>query len=102
MAVVTEDQVRGALEHVMDPEIKRPITELGMVESVTILETEIIVGLLLTVAGCSLKDTLHRYITQAVGTVAPAHAVLADMGVMYDAQRADMRNMLRGGAAERE
>ena len=102
MAVVTEEQVREALTRVNDPEIKRPITELGMVDSVTITDTDITVRLLLTVAGCPLKDTLTRDVTGAVAGVAPAHLVHVDMGVMTDEQRSSMRDMLRGGAAEKE
>ncbi|EFQ82621.1 hypothetical protein HMPREF0063_11830 [Aeromicrobium marinum DSM 15272] len=102
MASVTEDQVREALARVNDPEIKRPITELGMVDTVTIGETEIVVRLLLTVAGCPLKDTLTRDVTNAVGQVAPTHTVRVDMGVMTDEQRKDMQTMLRGGQTERE
>ncbi len=102
MAAVTEEQVREALSGVMDPEIKRPVTELGMVDTVTIAETEITVRLLLTVAGCPLKDTLTTDVTQAVAKVAPTHVVHVDLGVMTDEQRASMREMLRGGQAERE
>lgn len=102
MATVTEDQVREALNGVNDPEIKRPITELGMVDTITIGETEIVVRLLLTVAGCPLKDTLTRDVTAAVGAVAPTHLVRVDMGVMTDEQRQEMQTMLRGGVADRE
>ncbi|MET1062491.1 MAG: Mrp/NBP35 family ATP-binding protein [Aeromicrobium sp.] len=102
MAVVTEAQVLEALSTVNDPEIKRPITELGMVDGVTIEGSLITVKLLLTVSGCPLKDTLNRDITAAVGTVAPAAAVVVDMGVMTDEQRKDMQTMLRGGRADRE
>lgn len=97
MAAVTEEQIREALNEVDDPEIKRPITELGMVDTITIDDTEITVRILLTVAGCPLKDTLNRDVTAAVGTVAPAHAVKVDMGVMSDEQRRGMQDMLRGG-----
>ncbi|MCW2751087.1 MAG: sodium:proton antiporter, partial [Aeromicrobium sp.] len=102
MAVVTEDQVREALAGVNDPEIKRPITELGMVDGITIGDTEITVRLLLTVSGCPLKDTLNRDITAAVGTVAPEHTVVVDMGVMTDEQRKGMQEMLRGGRTEKQ
>ena len=102
MPAVTEVQVREALTSVNDPEIKRPITELGMVEAVTIDEKTVTVRLLLTVAGCPLKDTLNRDITAAVLTVAPDHAVVVDMGVMSDDQRKDMQQMLRGNRVERE
>ncbi len=102
MPAVTEDQVREALASVNDPEIKRPITELGMVEAVTIDDATVTVRLLLTVSGCPLKDTLNRDITAAVLTVAPDHAVVVDMGVMSDDQRKDMQQMLRGNRVERE
>jgi len=102
MAVVTEEQVREALNSVNDPEIKRPITELGMVDGVIIGDTEITVKLLLTVSGCPLKDTLNRDITAAVGTVAPTHTVTVDMGVMTDDQRKGMQEMLRGGRTAKE
>jgi len=102
MAAVTEDQIRTALEGVNDPEIKRPITELGMVDTITIEDHQITVRILLTVSGCPLKETLTRDVTAAVGTVAPAAAVLVDMGVMTDEQRKDMQTMLRGGRADRE
>jgi ATP-binding protein involved in chromosome partitioning len=102
MAVVTEEQVREALSSVNDPEIKRPITELGMVDGVTIGDSEITVRLLLTVSGCPLKDTLNRDITAAVATVAPEHTVVVDMGVMSDEQRKGMQQMLRGGHADKE
>ncbi|KAA1372995.1 Mrp/NBP35 family ATP-binding protein [Aeromicrobium fastidiosum] len=102
MAAVTEEQIRTALEGVNDPEIKRPITELGMVDTITIEDHQITVRILLTVSGCPLKDTLTRDVTAAVGTVAPAAAVLVDMGVMSDEQRKDMQTMLRGGRADRE
>ena len=52
---------------VNDPEIKRPITELGMVESVSVDEAGVAaIRVLLTVAGCPLKDTINRDVTAAV------------------------------------
>ena len=102
MSAPTTELITEALAKVNDPEIKRPITELGMVEKVTIEETEIVVRLLLTVAGCPLKDTRTRDITAAVGEVAPTYTVRVDMGVMTDEQRKEMQAQLRGGRAERE
>ncbi len=61
------DRVRDALTRVNDPEIRRPITELGMVAAVE--ETapgQIRVEVLLTVSGCPMKDTLRRDVTAAV------------------------------------
>ena len=102
MAAVTEEQVLKALSRVNDPEIHRPITELGMVDTITIGETTINVRLLLTVSGCPLKDKLTRDITSAVATVAPAVVVTVEMGVMTDEQRKSLQDVLRGGRTERE
>ncbi|KQO41767.1 MULTISPECIES: Mrp/NBP35 family ATP-binding protein [unclassified Aeromicrobium] len=99
---VTEERVREALGSVIDPEIKRPVTELGMVDTITIDDTSITVRILLTVSGCPLKETLTRDTTEAVQKVAPQHTVHVDLGVMTDEQRKSMREMLRGGQAERE
>jgi ATP-binding protein involved in chromosome partitioning len=102
MPVITEQAVREALATVNDPEIKRPITELGMVESVRVGKREVVVRLLLTVAGCPLKDTLNRDITNAITAVAAGIRVRVDMGVMSDEQRKAMQQQLRGGVAPKE
>ena len=97
------DRVRDALTRVNDPEIRRPITELGMVAAVD--ETtpgQVRVEVLLTVSGCPMKDTLRRDVTAAVITVDGVDAVQVDLGVMSDEQRAGLRELLKGGQADRE
>ena len=97
------DQVNAALATVNDPEIKRPITELGMVESVEVSDTGVVrTKVLLTVAGCPLKDTINRDVTAAVSKVPGVTDVELELGVMSDEQRTEMRNSLTGGAAQRE
>jgi ATP-binding protein involved in chromosome partitioning len=93
-----EPAVRTALSRVQDPEIKRPITDLDMVRSVDIDEAgACTVHLLLTVAGCPLRDTLSNDITAAVGSVPGITAVRVDFGVMSDEQRKGLQAKLRGG-----
>ena len=99
---VTEEQIYEALSAVNDPEIHQPITELDMVESVTIEDGHITVGLLLTIAGCPMKDTFNKEIPAAIHKVAPDYSVSIDMGVMSDEQRQAMREKLRGGRAEKQ
>ncbi|RYV52258.1 DUF59 domain-containing protein [Pengzhenrongella frigida] len=99
--------VRAALTTVQDPEIRKPITELGMVRSVDVGPdgaggTLVTVGLDLTTQGCPLKDTLTRDITAAVSGVDGVSAVRVEMGVMSAEQRTALRTMLRGGVAEPE
>ena len=60
MSMVTEEQVREALNDVMDPEIRRPITELNMVDAVKIDGGNVEVTILLTTAGCPLKTPLRK------------------------------------------
>ncbi len=100
---VSDEALRAALATVDDPEIRRPITDLGMVESVSVDDAgRAAVSILLTVAGCPLKDTLTRDTTAALLEVPGVTAVDVRLNVMSDEQRAALRTQLRGGQAERE
>src|SRR3954464_159568 len=97
------EQGHAALATVNDPEIKRPITDLGMVESVDVDDTgKVSVKVLLTVAGCPLKDTINRDVTAAVTRVPGITGVDLTLGVMTAEQRSDLQETLRGGQAQRE
>jgi ATP-binding protein involved in chromosome partitioning len=97
------DRVNAALATVNDPEIRRPITELGMVESVSVDEAGVVhTKVLLTVAGCPLKDRINRDVTAAVTKVDGVTAVDLELGVMTAEQRGEMRKSLSGGAVQRE
>ncbi|TQL67317.1 ATP-binding protein involved in chromosome partitioning [Nocardioides albertanoniae] len=97
------DRVNAALATVQDPEIKRPITELGMVDSVAIDDAGVVsVKVLLTVAGCPLKDTINRDTTSALESVDGVTGVNLELGVMTNEQRTEMRESLTGGQAQRE
>ncbi|WP_145229964.1 Mrp/NBP35 family ATP-binding protein [Rudaeicoccus suwonensis] len=103
MSAPTQDAVAAALATVQDPEIKRPVTELDMVESVEISETgHVTVTLLLTIAGCPLKSKLTQDTTEAVSAVEGVTGVDVRLGVMSDEQRGALRDRLRGGQAEKE
>ena len=97
------EQVNAALATVQDPEIHRPITELNMVESVDVGADGVVsVRVLLTVAGCPLKDKITRDVTEAVSALPGVTGVRVDLGVMDDEQRAALQTQLRGGQAARE
>ena len=101
MTQPTHDAVMEALARVIDPELHRPITDLGMVSSVDIAEDGVVsVEVLLTVAGCPLKDTITADTRREVGTVEGVTEVQVSLGVMNDEQKAELRRRLRGGAAE--
>ncbi len=96
------DAVHAALATVNDPEIRRPITELDMVESVDIEGSAVRVRILLTVAGCPMRDRLTQDTKAAVLGVADVSEVQVDLGVMSDEQRGGLREKLRGGQVSRE
>ena len=103
MSSPTLEQVNAALATVNDPEIKRPITELDMVDSVDIADDGTVsVKVLLTVAGCPLKDTINRDVTAAVQAVPGVTSVALELGVMTAEQRGNLQQTLRGGQAQRE
>jgi ATP-binding protein involved in chromosome partitioning len=99
----TPEQVATALSAVNDPEIHRPITELGMVKSIEVTPGGVVeVGVYLTVSGCPLRDTITRDVTAAVGKLPGVTAVRVDLDVMSEDQRRELQNTLRGGKPERE
>ena len=95
-----EQAVHAALATVNDPEINRPITELGMVKSVVVVDGVADIGVFLTVAGCPMRETITNRVTTAVSAVPGVTSVRVELDVMSDEQRADMRKNLRGGAPE--
>jgi ATP-binding protein involved in chromosome partitioning len=98
-----ETTIRAALATVNDPEIRKPITELGLVAAVTVTPGgAVTVDVLLTVPGCPMKAELTRSVTEAVSRVEGVSAVEVKLGVMTDAQRGDLRTMLRGDGPANE
>ena len=101
-ASTIEDAIQAALATVDDPEIRRPITELGMVKGFTVAAGTVRVELLLTVAGCPLRDKLNNDITAALTRIPGITAVSIDFGVMDEEQRKALQATLRGGSAAAE
>ena len=103
MTAVTLDAVQAALVTVHDPEIHRPITDLGMVDSVDIADDgHVSVKILLTIAGCPMQSALREGVTTAVSRVAGVTGVDVTLGVMTDEQRREMRQKLQGPGAQKE
>jgi ATP-binding protein involved in chromosome partitioning len=102
-ATTREAAVYTALASVDDPEIRRPITELGMVRSVSVDDAGLAtVDILLTVAGCPLRDKLTTDITAAASTVEGISGVRVEFGVMTPEQRRELQARLRGPGATAE
>jgi ATP-binding protein involved in chromosome partitioning len=99
----TIEQVTQALAGVNDPEIHRPITELGMVKHVDVAaDGSVLVQVWLTVAGCPLRDTITKDVTAAVSKLAGVAGVRVELDVMSEEQRRELQGRLRGGTPEKE
>jgi ATP-binding protein involved in chromosome partitioning len=97
--VVTEEQVRQALRSVLDPEIGRPIEDIGMLRSIEIDGGRVEVHVLLTIEGCPLKDRITNDVTAAVQPIAGVERVDVRLTPMSQEQREGLVSTLRGGAA---
>ncbi|MEV4567054.1 Mrp/NBP35 family ATP-binding protein [Nonomuraea sp. NPDC049419] len=93
----TQELVTAALSTVIDPEIRRPITDLDMVKNIEIApDGSVRVGVYLTVAGCPMKDTISRDVTAAVAKVEGVTGVQIELDVMSAEQRKTLQTKLRG------
>ncbi len=93
--------VRAALGKVVDPELRRPITEVGMVKDVTVeSDGAVHVEIYLTTSACPKKTEITDRVTAAVTDVPGTGAVKVTLDVMNDEQRAELRKQLRGDSKE--
>lgn len=102
-----QDALYAALARVEDPELRRPITELGMVETALVHpeldeRSEPIpsrhwaeVKVLLTIEGCPLKNTIEQQVREAATTVEGIERVQLQVGAMNPQQRSALRSMLK-------
>src|SRR6202046_1922381 len=98
----TIDQITQALAGVNDPEIHRPITELGMVKNVAVAaDGTVRVDVWLTVAGCPLRGTITKDVTAAVSKLDGASRVQVELDVVREEEGRGRQAKLRGGAPAR-
>jgi ATP-binding protein involved in chromosome partitioning len=96
-----QSAVRSALAKVIDPELRKPITELNMVKSIDVgPDAGIHIEILLTTAGCPKKAEITELVSKAATDVPGTGSVKVSLGVMNDEQRTELRKSLRGDAAE--
>jgi ATP-binding protein involved in chromosome partitioning len=95
--MTTLELVHQALATVSDPELHRPLPDLGLVESVSINGSLAELKILLTISGCPMQDRLRSDITAAVTQVPDINEVVIVFGVMSEEQRNNVKKLLRGG-----
>ncbi|MCT9820456.1 Mrp/NBP35 family ATP-binding protein [Microbacterium sp. W1N] len=93
--------VEAAVGAVIDPELRRPLSELDMVRAVTVDSGRAHVAIALTIVGCPAADRIERDVRAAAASVPGIAAVEVEVGVMTPAERAALTERLRGGRAAR-
>jgi ATP-binding protein involved in chromosome partitioning len=99
--MATRDEILAALERVIDPELKRPVTELDMVRSVEISGADVAVTIALTVVGCPLRSSFEDQVSAHVGSLPGVRQVTLSFDVMTPEERAALTTRLRGGVETR-
>ena len=106
--MTSRESVFAALAKVIDPELRRPITELGMVGKITPFDDEVSnsdadaalgVEIKLTVVGCPAAERIRTDVEQALATVSANFEV--NMTVMTADERGELKAKLLGGRALR-
>jgi ATP-binding protein involved in chromosome partitioning len=97
----SREQLTEALGRVIDPELKRPVTELDMVRSVDVAEGHVSVTIALTVAGCPLRDSFERQVREHIQPLPGVETVSLSFDVMSPEERVALTTKLRGGVAPR-
>lgn len=90
-----------ALNKVIDPELHKPLPELGMVKSVTFKDGIAQIEIYLTISGCPMKDRIFSEIQKALADVPGVVEVGVKYDVMNEAQRENVKKIIRGGAPDR-
>lgn len=97
---VTREAVDAALATVIDPEIRRPITEIDMVKDVKIDGGLVTVGIYLTISACPMQDKIVGGVKEAVAKVRDVTSVEVELDVMSPEQRTALREKLQGPTKE--
>lgn len=96
MSTPTTDQIIEALRPVEDPELHRSIVDLGMVRDVEMKGDVVSLTVVLTIAGCPLRNEIQNRVGTALRALDGVKDVALNFGVMNDEERAKVREMLHG------
>ena len=96
---LSPEQVIDALRPVQDPELHRSIVDLNMVRDVRVDDGVVSLTVVLTIAGCPLRNEIQQRVNSAVRPLAGVRDVRLDFGVMTDQERAALREKLHGSPA---
>jgi ATP-binding protein involved in chromosome partitioning len=91
------ERIHKALDGVSDPELHRPLPELGMVQSVEFIDGVAAITILLTISGCPMRDRLQKDISDSLEPITEVKSLDLTFGVMNEEQRNAVKKLLNGG-----
>ena len=97
----SRERIVEALSGVIDPELRKPVTELDMVRRVDVDGGHVEVTIALTVAGCPLRSSFEDQVREVMRDVPGIESVALSFDVMTQEERAALTQKLRGGLQER-
>jgi ATP-binding protein involved in chromosome partitioning len=97
----SREDLQAALGRVIDPELRRPVTDLDMVRSVDVADGHVSVRIALTVAGCPLRSSFQDQVKREVGALDGVESVSLEFDVMTPDERQALTAKLRGGITGR-
>jgi ATP-binding protein involved in chromosome partitioning len=97
----TPEQITEALRRVIDPELKKPVTELGMVRGVDVKGDHAAVTIALTVPGCPLRQSFEEQVQRELLPLPGIKSVSLEFDVMSPEEKAALTTRLRGGVSPR-
>src|SRR5690242_18237969 len=98
----SRDAILTALGQVIDPELRRPVTELDMVRDVEVADGVVSLTIVLTVAGCPLRESFEQQVERALADVPDVRGFSLSFDVMTPEERQALTTKLRGGAPDRD
>jgi ATP-binding protein involved in chromosome partitioning len=98
---ISREAVLEALSQVIDPELRKPVTELDMVRGIEIDGGRVAVTIALTVAGCPLRSSFQDQVQASVGSLPGVSEVVLDFDVMSPEEKTALTQKLRGGISQR-
>jgi ATP-binding protein involved in chromosome partitioning len=98
----SRDAILAALATVIDPELQRPVTELDMVRDIEVDDGVVSLTIVLTIAGCPLRDSFERQVDEALSPLPGVRGFSLSFSVMTPEERQALTTKLRGGAVERD
>ncbi len=97
----SREEIYKALEQVIDPELRRPVTELDMVRDIRIDGGDVGITVALTVAGCPLRASFEEQVQRWVAPLDGVESVSLEFDVMSPEEKTALTAKLRGGIEER-